>query len=133
MSSTGVRTVLEIVIAIVGACIAVGSAVINGISARRIAVEKERLSSTSAALTVIRNERTAFSISQLNPEHALTIRLSSYTYSRKLKGGYARRSRNTLCDALVFGHRAATSADPNDDATREYERRAHSIVNWREA
>ena len=28
----------------------------------------------------------------------------------------------------MFGHRAATGGDPNDDATREYERRAHSIV-----
>ena len=43
---------LEILIAIVGACIAVGSAVVSGISARRIAVEKEMLSSASAALTV---------------------------------------------------------------------------------
>ena len=36
--------------------------------------------------------------------------------------------RTALVTALVFGHRAATSADPNDDATRDYERRAHSIV-----
>lgn len=132
MASTSVGAVLEIVIAIVGACIAVGSAVINSISARRIAVEKESLSSASAALTVDLERTDRFfdlaTQSRAGADYSIVflhILPESKGWIRKTLENNIQR---TICDALVFGHRAATGADPNDDETRDYERRAHSIV-----
>jgi hypothetical protein len=124
--------VLEIVIAIVGACIAVGAAVINGISARRIAVEKESLSSASAALSV-ELERTDRFFDLATQSRARADLSIIFLHIHAEAKGWIRKTvensiQSTLCDALVFGHRAATGTDPNDDATREYERRAHSIV-----
>lgn len=123
---------MEIVIAIVGACIAVGSAVASGIAGRRIAAEIERVSSTSAALNVELQRRDRFfdlaNRSREHADHSLVF-LHLLTESKSwIFAAIEGSIQNALYDALAFGHSAVTSADPDAGATREYKRLAHSIV-----
>jgi len=128
---------MEVAIAILGACIALCAAVVNGIAGRRIAAEIEKLSKMSAALTSdlqrmdrffdLANRAREYSDQLLIFFHTL-VDSNSFVFKPLLVS-----VENSLYDTLNYNHSAATGAFPDDNAHQQYNLWARSIVQTEKA
>lgn len=123
---------MVIMIAIIGAFIAVCAAVVNGIAGRRIAAEIEKLGKMSVALTsdLQRIDR-FFDLANRDREYAdqSVVFFHTLTDSNSLVAAPLLGSvENSLYDSLSYGHSAATGADPDDSERQQFDRYARGIV-----
>jgi hypothetical protein len=123
---------MEVAIALIGACIAVGAAVVSGIAGRQIAGKIEGLSSTSAALTTELQRRDRFfDLANRAREHAdhSVVFFHLLTEDKSwIVAAVEKTIEHTLLDALAYGHNAATDAHPDPGAEAQFRRQVDSVL-----